>query len=135
MPQTCADLDSPATAAAAEATDYAPNAREWDPQSVDGLPAPVLTCLWAPDGGSDSLVTVGVYEVDDAAIAAMADDWQWTISEVAGVELRYRGPLETEFSAGEHAWATREGRLVYVLGSQSDAGLPIAQAVVPVVLG
>ena len=133
MTTTCADLDSPEAAAVAIATDYAPQAREWDAQGVDGLPAPLLTCLWGPDGGSDSLITVGVYEVDEATVAALVQRDPWEVSQVAGTDVH--ALVVDDGYHVELVWAERDGRLLYVIGSQADAARPIAAAVVPTVLG
>ncbi len=142
MPQLCGELDSPSTAAAADAAGFVPNAQEWqasgDSWSRDvALPEPALTCAWTPATAGDVFVVVDVFQVDDEQLDAWDESGEWASTTVGGHEVRSDQESGVDdFGTVGTTWAAAGDRLLRVTAIEAVAtGTALAEALVPTVLG
>jgi len=140
MPQLCAELDGPGTAAAAEAAGFAPGAQEWQAtgdawQREIDLPQPTLTCAWTPVAAGDELVVVEVIEVDAAQLEAWEASGAWSATMLGDHEVHADQRSDGATEVGT-TWAAAGDRLLRITAVDAIAtGTAMAESLVPAVLG
>ncbi|QCR19954.1 hypothetical protein [Agrococcus sp. SGAir0287] len=140
MPQLCAELDAPGTAAAAEAAGFGPSAQEWQ-SSGDvwehdvELPQPALTCAWMPAGAGDEMVLVELLEVDAAQLEAWEASSDWSSTRLGDHEVRAAQQSDGATQV-QTTWAAADGRMLRLTAIDALAtGTALAEVLVPAVLG